>query len=79
MADDYIVTVQPEDVFASVAVHEDLSTVSTTLQNPISMADLYDVDLSNLENGSVLVYKSLVNKWTSTRLLDLQVMEGGEF
>lgn len=38
-----------------------------------------DADVSNLVNGSILVYKAATNKWTSTTMLDSQNMEGGEF
>jgi len=44
-----------------------------------SIATLPDVDLTNLENGSVLIYKTTSSKWTSTTTLDAQNMEGGEF
>lgn len=45
----------------------------------MSITNMSDVDATNLQNGSVLVYKTQTNKWTSTRLLDQQFMEGGEF
>jgi len=45
----------------------------------MSLTNMSDVDAASLENGSVLVYKTQTNKWTSTRLLDQQFMEGGEF
>lgn len=38
-----------------------------------------DVDVSNLENGSVLVYKSSALKWTATRTLEQQNLEGGHY
>ena len=38
-----------------------------------------DVDVSNLENGSVLVYKSSSLKWTATRTLEQQNLEGGHY
>lgn len=38
-----------------------------------------DVDVSNLENGSVLVYKSSALKWTATRTLEQQSLEGGHY
>jgi hypothetical protein len=38
-----------------------------------------DVDVSNLENGSVLVYKSSSLKWTATRTLEGQNLEGGHY
>lgn len=44
---------------------------------PISQAP--DVDLTTLENGSVLVYLTDSEKWTSTRLLSQQVVEAGEY
>ena len=43
------------------------------------MAGIADVDAVNPSNGSVLVYKTNTNKWTSTTTLDAQNMEGGEF
>lgn len=45
----------------------------------MSITNMSDVDATNLQNGSVLVYKTQTSKWTSTRLLDQQFMEGGEF
>lgn len=45
----------------------------------MSLGNLNDIDASSLVNGSVLVYKTSSNKWTSTLLLDQQYMEGGEF
>lgn len=38
-----------------------------------------DVDISTLENGSVLVYKSSSLKWTATRSLEEQSLEGGHY
>ena len=45
----------------------------TTLEN------ISNIDSSNINNGSILVYKTNTNKWTSTTTLDAQNMEGGEF
>jgi hypothetical protein len=45
----------------------------------VPLGNLDDVDASGKENGSVLVYKTITSKWTATRNLDLQIMEGGEF
>lgn len=74
MANDVQVTVQEEDTF----------TVSTGLYNPVyvnSISDVGDVDTvtEGKVNGSVLVYKTATNKWTSTTTLDAQMFEGGEF
>jgi hypothetical protein len=57
-------------------------TVSTSLTNPAfveSVAQIADVDTSELNNGAVLVYKTTTNKWTSTTTLEAQNLEGGEF
>jgi hypothetical protein len=55
---------------------------STNIANPAalnSINDIANVDTTTLNNGSVLVYKTTTNKWTSTTTLDGQNMEGGEF
>jgi hypothetical protein len=44
-----------------------------------SISGLLDVDAFNPANGSVLVYKTITNKWTASTTLDAQNMEGGEF
>ena len=44
-----------------------------------SIQHLSDVDVTTLINGSVLVYKTSTNKWTSTTTLDAQNMDAGEF
>lgn len=44
-----------------------------------NIGQLSDVDANNLSEGSVLVYKAVTQKWTSTTTLDAQNMEGGEF
>jgi hypothetical protein len=52
------------------------------LANPAvveSVSNIADVDTTTKINGSVLVYKTTTNKWTSTTTLDAQNMEGGEF
>jgi hypothetical protein len=57
--------------------------VSVGIQGPAgpqsAVSSLADTDTTNLQNGSVLVYKTATSKWTSTTTLDLQNMEGGEF
>jgi hypothetical protein len=46
-----------------------------------TLNELSDVDVitEGTQDGSVLVYKAQTSKWTSTRLLNQQFMEGGEF
>lgn len=74
MFDDNIsVTVQEEDLFS----------VCTTATNNFyinSLSDIGDIDLSGgVLDGSVLVYKTATNKWTSTHLLDQQIIDGGDY
>jgi hypothetical protein len=76
MADDSLTVTVDEGTY-------DLST-TTTLSNPAvvqKLTDVGDVDITTngLNNGSLLIYKESTQKWTSSRLLDFQVMEGGEF
>ena len=55
---------------------------STNLANPSvveSISNIADVDVTTKINGSILVYKTTTNRWTSTTTLDAQNMEGGEF
>lgn len=53
--------------------------VAGTAVPPNSIENMVDVDLNRLLDGSVLVYKSTTNKWTSTTTLDAQNMDAGEF
>ncbi len=46
------------------------------IQN-ISQAD--DVDTSNLEDGSVLIYSQSTEKWVASRLLEKQAIESGHY
>lgn len=81
---DTIAIVQPDEAL-TVAVSEGVLTLSSsTVTNPAvveSLDAIADVDTSTYGkiNGSVLVYKTTTNKWTSTTTLDAQNMEGGEF
>jgi hypothetical protein len=43
------------------------------------LSDLKDIDLSQLGNGSTLVYRAVTNTWAATNLLDQQVVECGQF
>jgi hypothetical protein len=65
-----------------IVQEEDPLIVRTSLFNETFLStidEIENVDASELENGSVLVYKTNTNKWTATRLLDLQTVEAGEF
>ena len=43
------------------------------------LGDIADIDLTNAETGSILVLNLETEKWTATRLLDNQFIEGGQF
>ena len=82
---DTIAVVEPDEAL-TVAVSEGTYTLNTQsdLSNPAvveSMSNIADVDTTTngLVSGSILVYKTATNKWTSTTLLSEQNMEGGEF
>jgi hypothetical protein len=79
-----ITAVVTPDEALTVAVSEGTYVLnsSTNLANPAvveSVSNIADVDTTTKINGSVLVYKTTTNKWTSTTTLDAQNMEGGEF
>ena len=81
---DTIAIVQTDEAL-QVAVSEGVLTLaSSTVSNPAvveSLSNVADVDVTTngKVEGSILVYKSATNKWTSTNILDSQDMEGGEF
>ena len=81
---DTVAVVTPDQAL-SVAVSEGVLTLSSTnLAEPAvvdSISNIADVDIitNGKVNGSILVYKTSTNKWTSSTVLDGQNMEGGEF
>lgn len=44
-----------------------------------SLTNSLDVDVSQLQDGGVLIYNTQTNKWTATNLLDKQIFEAGQF
>ena len=60
-----------------------LAQVAVGIQGPSgsagSIRTLSDVDVANIEDGSVLVYKENVEKWVATRDLEKQRLEGGQY
>lgn len=81
---DTIAIVQSDEAL-QVAVSEGVLTLaSSTVSNPAvveSLDSVADVDTATngKVDGSILVYRTLTNRWTSTTTLDAQNMEGGEF
>jgi len=78
---DIIATIDQNQLTASVGFTTGVVSL-TNLVNPStlgSISDIGNVDTSNLQNGSMLVFSSTTNKWASTIYLNNQVMEAGEF
>jgi hypothetical protein len=77
------VAIVTPDEELKVEVSEGILTLSSTIiNNPTIvnfLSEIGNVDNTTLQDGSVLVYKSATNKWTSTKLLDQQNIEAGEF
>jgi hypothetical protein len=44
-----------------------------------SISTLSDVDLTNTEDGSLLIYTQATTRWTASRNLNAQDMDGGNF
>lgn len=55
-----------------------VSAVQTSVPSN-SIENMTDVDLQNLEDGSILIYKNATSMWTASRLLDRQNLEGGNY
>jgi len=81
---DTTVTLEQEQSFTVRTQQESLTTTTSTLANPSVVESLDfvgDVDTASNGkiNGSLLVYRTTTNKWTSTTQLDAQNLEGGFF
>ena len=83
-----IIAVVEDDGLSNLTVtsSENTATLFTTsdLTNPAvlnTLDDVGDIDMTSegKNDGSVLVYRTITNKWTATTTLDAQNMEGGEF
>jgi fumarate hydratase class II len=80
---DITAVVTPDEAL-TVAVSEGtfVLNTSTNLANPAvveSISNIADVDATTKINGSVLVYKTTTNRWTSTTILDAQDVTGGQY
>lgn len=81
---DTTVTIETEQTLSITTQEESLVTTTSTLTNPAVVESLdyvgdIDVATNGKVNGSILVYRTTTNRWTSTTTLDAQNMEGGEF
>ena len=69
-------TVTPQTAAVATAVGVQGPPGPAGIQN-ISQAS--DVDASNLQDGSMLIYKGDTQKFTATKSLGDQIIEGGHF
>lgn len=77
---DIIATVSSETTVVSVVEESSSSVMASSTSVPQNAIEsLADVDLQDLENGSLLIYKNSTSKWTASRLLDQQNLEGGYY
>jgi len=58
---------------------EDDLNVRSSLTIARRLEQFTNIDDSNLQGGSVLVYKEPAENWTATRDLNQQNVDGGEF
>lgn len=59
-----------------------VTVITTGMMGPAvvsSITNSADIDISNLQGGSTLVYNSSTQQWTATKLLDQQIIESGQF
>lgn len=71
------------EIIAVVEYDENISVPQVGIQglsaSNAKLEQIQNVDASDLNEGSVLVYRVVTNKWTSTTTLDAQNMEGGHY
>ena len=45
----------------------------------VNISNSSDIDITNRQEGSLLVYNTVTNKWTATNTLDNVIIESGQF
>jgi len=63
---------------ATIKDQQDLRIRTSSFQSR-RLGDLTDVDTTNLQDGSVLVYNSATTKFETTITLEKQIINGGNF
>lgn len=76
-------TVVQQQKVQNVVVDDKKTTVVVTGMMPppaaSSITNSVDVDLTQLQDGGLLVYNSSTQKWTATNLLEKQILEAGQY
>lgn len=76
---------QPVVVTESNTVTVEVGTPTVVLAGAIgppgasALADMSDVDVTNLQDGGILIYAQATQRWTATNTLEQQILEGGQF
>jgi hypothetical protein len=70
---------QPQTIVTQTTAVQTIVTGMMAPTSAINMSQLRDIDVTELSAGAVLVYNAQTEKWTSTRLLDQQIFEAGQF
>lgn len=79
---DNTVTIQTEKNNTVVVRNEAPKTIITGIMGPpgkTTLTALEDVDTSQLNTGSLLVYNTQSQKWISTTLLNQQIVDSGQY
>jgi hypothetical protein len=74
--------IQQQDVYNLVVEDTAATIIVTGMMGPaqnVSFQNNPEVDLTNLQNGGILVYNASNQKWTATNLLQNQIVESGQF
>jgi hypothetical protein len=77
MSDIFAIIDGGQNISASVTSDSLIANMNIVTLN--SLSEVTNVDTTILENGAVLVFKTTTNKWTSTRTLEEQNLEGGHY
>jgi hypothetical protein len=75
-------TIVTNDYKTVVTVDRAPKTIVTGMMGPPAIArlsDSEDLDLSNLSDGSLLIYNSATLKWIAALELNQQTLEGGHY
>lgn len=85
-------TVVLQDQTAIPVVVTDTNTVTIEVGTPTvvlagamgppgasELGSMADVDVTNLQDGGILVYAQATQRWTATNTLERQILEGGQF
>lgn len=74
--------VQSQEVHNVVVDEKKATIVVTGMMPPPSTSTISnsaDIDISELQDGGVLVYNAATQRWTATNLLEKQIFEAGQF